>query len=166
MEAAFITSGQVCMAIKRLYVPRAKVRAVVEALVERVSAEVVGDGLAPEVTMGPVHLPAARDRVEAMLAQAGSLGAMVHRPALVREQDAAAGGYLVSPAIVDGAPDDASIVCDEQFAPALPVLGYSDVDEAVERVNASEYGLCASIWTGDRSSRAKWRGVFRRGPSS
>jgi len=163
VEAAFITSGQVCMAIKRLYVPRATVRAVVEALVERVSAEVVGDGLAPEVTMGPVHLPAARDRVEAMLAQAESLGAMVHRPALVREQDAAAGGYLVSPAIVDGAPDDASIVCDEQFAPALPVLGYSDVDEAVERANASEYGLCASIWTGDSELASEVAGRLQAG---
>jgi hypothetical protein len=60
-----------------------------------------------------------------------------------------AGGYLVSPAIVEGAGDDDSIVCDEQFAPALPVLGYRTLDEAVDRANASPFGLCASIWTGD-----------------
>jgi len=149
VEAAFITSGQVCMAVKRLYVPEAKVGATVEALVARVGTEVVGDGLADEVTMGPVHRPAARDRVEAMLAQAEASGARVHRPARVREEDAGAGGYLVSPAIVQGASDDASIVCDEQFAPALPVLGYRDLDEAVERANATEFGLCASIWTTD-----------------
>jgi acyl-CoA reductase-like NAD-dependent aldehyde dehydrogenase len=147
--AAFITTGQVCMAIKRLYVPKAKVKAMVDALVARVGTEVVGDGLAPEVTMGPVHRPAARDRVEAMLREAESLGAHVHRPARVRQEDAGAGGYLVSPAIVDGAPDDAQIVCEEQFAPALPVLGYGDVDEALRRANDSAYGLCASIWTGD-----------------
>ncbi len=147
--AAFITSGQVCMAVKRLYVPEAKVRAMVDALVARVGAEVVGDGLAPEVTMGPVHRPAARQRVEDMLEEASERGARVHRPARVREEDADAGGYLVSPAIVEGAPDDAQIVCEEQFAPALPVIGYQDVDEAVRRANDSPYGLCASIWTGD-----------------
>ncbi|HLM97462.1 MAG TPA: aldehyde dehydrogenase family protein, partial [Acidimicrobiales bacterium] len=118
--ASFITSGQVCMAIKRLYVPEDKVRTMVDALVARVGTEVVGDGLAPEVTMGPVHRPAARQRVEAMLEEAAERGARVHRPARVREEDAAAGGYLVSPAIVEGAPDDAQIVCEEQFAPALP----------------------------------------------
>jgi acyl-CoA reductase-like NAD-dependent aldehyde dehydrogenase len=147
--AAFITSGQVCMAVKRLYVPEAKVRAMVDALVARVGAEVVGDGLAPEVTMGPVHRPAARQRVEDMLEEAAERGARVHRPARVREEDADAGGYLVSPAIVEGAPDDAQIVCEEQFAPALPVIGYRDVDEAVRRANDSPYGLCASIWTAD-----------------
>jgi len=147
--ATFVTSGQVCMAIKRLYVPEAKRPALVEALVARVGREVVGDGLAPEVTMGPVHRPAARDRVEAMLGDAERRGAQVHRPARVRDEDADAGGYLVSPAIVDGAGDDAPIVCEEQFAPALPVLGYRDLDEAVARANDSSYGLCASIWTAD-----------------
>ena len=147
--AAFITTGQVCMAIKRLYVPEDKVGAMVDALVARLGREVVGDGLAPEVTMGPVHRPAARDRVEAMLAEAADRGAAVHRPATVRDEDAAAGGYLVSPAIVEGAPDDAQIVCEEQFAPALPVLGYRHVDEALRRANDSSYGLCASIWTAD-----------------
>ena len=148
-SAAFITTGQVCMAIKRVYVPEDKVRRMVDALVARVSAEVVGDGLAPEVTMGPVHRPAARDRVESMIEEARARGAKVHRPARVRDEDAAAGGYLVSPAVVEGAPDDAQIVCEEQFAPALPVLGYRDIDEALRRANDSSYGLCASIWTAD-----------------
>jgi acyl-CoA reductase-like NAD-dependent aldehyde dehydrogenase len=147
--ATFITSGQVCMAIKRLYVPEDKVRAMVDALVARVGSEVVGDGLEPEVTMGPVHRPAARQRVEDMLEEAAARGARVHRPAHVREQDVAAGGYLVSPAIVEGAPDDAQIVCEEQFAPAVPVIGYRSVDDAIRRANDSPYGLCASIWTAD-----------------
>jgi len=152
--AAFITSGQVCMAVKRLYVPEDKVRAMVDALVARVGTEVVGDGLAPEVTMGPVHRPAARQRVEDMLDEAEKLGATVHRPGRVRDEDAGAGGYLVSPAIVEGAPDEAQIVCEEQFAPALPVVGYRQVDEAVRRANDSPYGLCASIWTADEDLAA------------
>jgi acyl-CoA reductase-like NAD-dependent aldehyde dehydrogenase len=163
VEAAFITSGQVCMAIKRLYVPEDKVAVMVEALLARVGTEVVGDGLAEEVTMGPVHRPQARDRVESMLAQAEAAGARVHRPARVREEDAGAGGYLVSPAIVEGADDSASIVCDEQFAPALPVLGYRTLDEAVDRANASPFGLCASIWTGDEAVADDVAGRFQAG---
>jgi acyl-CoA reductase-like NAD-dependent aldehyde dehydrogenase len=149
IDAAFATSGQVCMAIKRVYVPEDKVAAMVDALEARVATEVVGDGLAAETTMGPVHMASAQQRVEAMVADALERGATVLRPGRLRDEDAANGGYLVSPAIVVGAPDDASIVCDEQFAPALPVLGYRDVDDAVARANDSEFGLCASIWTAD-----------------
>jgi acyl-CoA reductase-like NAD-dependent aldehyde dehydrogenase len=163
VEATFITSGQVCMAIKRLYVPEDKVDEVIEALVARVGSEVVGDGLADEVTMGPVHRPQARDRVEGMLAQAQAAGARVHRPGRVRDEDAEAGGYLVSPAIVEGASDDDSIVCDEQFAPALPVLGYRTLDEALDRANATPFGLCASIWTGDDAVADDMVGRFQAG---
>ena len=55
VEAAFVTSGQVCMAIKRLYVHRSRLDETVDALAARLAAEVVGDGLADGVTMGPVH---------------------------------------------------------------------------------------------------------------
>jgi len=161
--AAFITSGQVCMAVKRLYVPEAKVAAMVDALVARVAKEVVGDGLASETTMGPVHMASAQQRVEAMITEALERGATVHRPARVRDEDAGNGGYLVSPAIVVGVPDDASIVCDEQFAPALPVLGYRDIDEAVARANDSEFGLCASVWTADDDLAQDVAGRFEAG---
>jgi len=153
--ATFITTGQVCMAIKRVYVERSKVPAMVEALVDRVGREVVGDGLQPEVTMGPVHRQADQRRVEGMLDQATSLGAKVHRPAPVRDEDAGSGGYFVPPAVVAGAPDSAAIVAEEQFGPALPVLGYDNVDEAVERANDTTYGLCASVWTGDQALAAQ-----------
>ncbi len=150
-DAAFITSGQVCTAIKRVYVHETKVASLVEALVERVALEVVGDGLAEGVTMGPVHQDAARRRVEQMLEQAAAMGARVHRPASLRVEDGDRGGYFVMPAIVEGAPDHADIVSEEQFAPALPVLGYADIDEAVARANNSVFGLGASIWTNDEA---------------
>ncbi|MHB8680659.1 MAG: aldehyde dehydrogenase family protein [Acidimicrobiales bacterium] len=145
--ATFITTGQVCMAIKRVYVPRDKVGDMVEALVERVRSEVVGDGLADGVTMGPLHRRPDQQRVQEMLDEAASKGAKVHQPATLREE--AGEGYFVSPAIVEGAPDDALIVREEQFGPALPVLGYDRIDDAVARANDTSYGLCASVWTGD-----------------
>jgi acyl-CoA reductase-like NAD-dependent aldehyde dehydrogenase len=162
-DAAFITSGQVCTAIKRIYVPQDKYDSLIEALVERASREVVGDGLAEGVTMGPVHHEAGLRRVEAMLDQAAALGAKVHRPASMRREDRDGAGYFVSPAIVEGAPDHADIVGQEQFAPALPVLAYADIDEAVARGNDSLFGLGASIWTDDEALAADVAGRLQVG---
>lgn len=149
LDATFVTSGQVCMAIKRLYVPQDRVAAYVEALTAGLSDAVVGDGLEPEVTMGPVHRPEGRDYVEGLLAEAVSKGIPVHRPATVREEDRHRGGYIVSPAIVENPPADLAIVREEQFGPALPVIGYSDMAAAVAAANDTGYGLCASVWSGD-----------------
>ncbi len=84
VESAFPTSGQVCMAVKRLYVHRRRMAETVDAFRDRLSREVVGDGLAEEVTMGPVHTAAARDRVERFIADAAATGAVVHRPGRLR----------------------------------------------------------------------------------
>ena len=149
VEAAFVTSGQVCMAIKRLYVHRDRLDETVDALAHRLAAELVGDGLADGVTMGPVHTAAARDRVEALVSEAAASGAAVLRPGRVRDEDAGSGGYFVSPALVVAPSPDAGIVRQEQFAPALPVIPYDDITEAVEAANDSPFGLCASVWSND-----------------
>jgi acyl-CoA reductase-like NAD-dependent aldehyde dehydrogenase len=73
----------------------------------------------------------------------------VHRPATVRPEDAGNGGYIVSPAIVENPGPDLRIVREEQFGPALPVIGYSDVESALAAANDTGYGLCASVWTAD-----------------
>jgi acyl-CoA reductase-like NAD-dependent aldehyde dehydrogenase len=58
-------------------------------------------------------------------------------------------GYYLRPALVTGVDDGAQIVAEEQFGPALPVIGYDTVDGAVARANDSEYGLTASVWSPD-----------------
>jgi acyl-CoA reductase-like NAD-dependent aldehyde dehydrogenase len=149
VEATFLTSGQVCMAIKRLYVHRARLDETVEALAERLAVEVVGDGLAEGVTMGPVHTARARDRVEAMVSEAAAAGARVLRPGRMRAQDEGSGGYFVSPTLVVAPPGGCAIVTEEQFAPALPVIPYDDLDEAVTAANDTTFGLTASVWSND-----------------
>jgi acyl-CoA reductase-like NAD-dependent aldehyde dehydrogenase len=148
-DAAFVTSGQVCMAIKRLYVHRDRLDATVDALSARLAREVVGNGLAPEVTMGPVHTAHARERVERFIAEAQGGGAGVLRPSRLRADDDASGGYFVSPALVVAPPPESAIVRQEQFAPALPLLPYDHVDEAVDAANDTAFGLCASVWSND-----------------
>jgi acyl-CoA reductase-like NAD-dependent aldehyde dehydrogenase len=145
LEAAFATSGQVCMAIKRLYLPADRLEGWRDALVERLSHTVVGDGLDEKVTMGPVHTEAARDRVEAMIADAGTTATEVVRPAVSQP----GAGWTVSPALVVAPDPDVALVREEQFAPALPLLPYRQLDEAVAAANDTAFGLCASVWSGD-----------------
>jgi acyl-CoA reductase-like NAD-dependent aldehyde dehydrogenase len=154
VEAAFVTSGQVCMAIKRLYVHRDRLDETVDALAERLSSELVGDGLADGVTMGPVHTANARDRVESMVSEAAATGATVLRPGTVRTEDEGTDGYFVSPALVVAPDGDTAIVRDEQFAPALPVIPYDDVAQAVDAANDTDFGLCASVWSNDEALAA------------
>jgi acyl-CoA reductase-like NAD-dependent aldehyde dehydrogenase len=149
VEAAFPTSGQVCMAVKRLYVHRDRMAETVDALRARLAREVVGDGLADEVTMGPVHTAGARDRVETFIAEASAAGAPVHRPGRLRAEDESSGGYFVSPALVEAPPAGSAIVREEQFAPALPVIPYDDLGDAIAAANDTTFGLCASVWSND-----------------
>jgi len=146
LEAAFATSGQVCMAVKRLYVPADRLSAWRDALVAVLSHQVVGDGLDEGVTMGPVHTESARDRVEDMIALAAIGASEVVRPGTVVDPGH---GWRVSPALVIDPDPGTPLVREEQFAPALPVLAYTDLDGAVAAANDTGFGLCASVWSDD-----------------
>ena len=147
--AAYTTGGQVCMAAKRVYVPRSRVGELSEALHARCDREVVGDGLADGVTFGPLHTRAGRDRVVRLVDDARERGATVVAAGQLRPEDAASEGYFVLPTVVTGIAPGASLVTEEQFGPVLPILGYDEVDDAVAAANATEFGLTASVWTGD-----------------
>lgn len=144
--ASFATSGQVCMAAKRLYVPRGRYAEFVDAY-RAAAARIltVGDPTDEAVTMGPVVTRAAAERVEGLLADAHRRGGQLVTLAPAPEGD----GYFLSPTIVLDLPDDADLVRLEQFGPALPVLTYDTVEEVVRRANHSELGLGASVWSAD-----------------
>ncbi|MCL3818694.1 aldehyde dehydrogenase family protein [Aeromicrobium wangtongii] len=146
--AAFATSGQVCMALKRLYVPAERHDEIVAALVaaaERVLH--VGDPLTPGVTMGPVVSAASAARVRHLVEAARSAGATVVEIGTVVGD--LSRGHFVRPTLVLGVSDDDPVVATEQFGPTLPVLTYDSLDDAVARANAGELGLGASVWSSD-----------------
>jgi acyl-CoA reductase-like NAD-dependent aldehyde dehydrogenase len=147
--ATYTTCGQVCMAIKRLYAPAERVDELADAVLARCRSEVIGDGLADEVTLGPMHTAAGRDRVVALLADAAARGATVRTAGVLRDADADADGYFVLPTVVSDLDADAPLATEEQFGPVLPIFGYRDLGEAVTAANATDFGLTASIWTGD-----------------
>ena len=149
VTATYTTGGQVCMAIKRLYAPTERVGELAEAVLARCEREVVGDGLAEETTLGPLHTAAGRDRVAALVGDAEAHGASVRTAGRIRDADADAGGYFALPTVVTDLAPDSALATEEQFGPVLPIFGYDSIDDAVTAANATEFGLTASIWTGD-----------------
>jgi acyl-CoA reductase-like NAD-dependent aldehyde dehydrogenase len=149
VTATYTTGGQVCMAIKRLYAPAERVGELAEAVLARCAREVIGDGLAEETTLGPLHTAAGRDRVAALVGDAEAQGASVRTAGRIREADAGSGGYFALPTVVTGLAPDSRLATEEQFGPVLPIFGYDDVEDAVTAANATEFGLTASVWTGD-----------------
>lgn len=142
--AATYNAGQVCLATKRVYAPRAKIDALCEALGALAAQTAVGDGLEQGTTLGPVQNRAQYDKLRALVAEASAAGTVVGGGA-----DVPADGYFIAPVIVRDLPDDARLVRDEQFGPVLPVLAYDDLDDAIDRINASDYGLGGIVWSGD-----------------
>lgn len=143
-RAAFFNSGQVCMAVKRVFAPPAVYDALVDRLTELATAHRVGDGFEEGVEMGPLQNRMQFDKVIDLIeetrrdprARFTVGGYRLNRP-----------GYFIAPTIVADAEDDMRLVDEEQFGPVLPVLRYDDVDDAVRRANATSMGLCASVWT-------------------
>jgi acyl-CoA reductase-like NAD-dependent aldehyde dehydrogenase len=145
----FTRAGQICFAVKRVYVPRRRYEDFYEQMCTVADSYRVGHGLDPQTTFGPLITAAARDRVRALIERARASGATV------RELGAATGsvdwadGYYLLPAVARDLGPDAELVHVEQFGPVVPLVPYQTEDEAVAYANDSEFGLCSSVWSAD-----------------
>ncbi len=142
---AFANSGQVCSAIKRVYAPRDTHDDLAEALAEQARTVRMGDGMDPESRLGPVNNRPQLDRVRELVDDAVASGGRV----LAGGEGGGEGGYFFSPTIIAGLSDGARLVDEEQFGPALPVIAYEDVEDAVARANGTHFGLSGSVWSSD-----------------
>ena len=142
--AATAVAGQVCIAVKRVYVHESLYDAVCDELGRLARATVVGDGLEPGTQMGPLQNQAQFERAKGFLEDARRNGTIVAGGGTLDRE-----GYFVQPTIVRDIPDSARLVREEQFGPILPVLRYTDLDDAIARANATEYGLGGSVWSAD-----------------
>jgi acyl-CoA reductase-like NAD-dependent aldehyde dehydrogenase len=143
--AAMANAGQVCIAIKRLYVHDSIHDGVCEELGRLARETVVGDGLEPGTQMGPIQNQAQFEKVKGFLEDARQNGKIVAGGGVLERE-----GYFVQPTIVRDIRDDARLVREEQFGPVLPVLRYSDIDDAIARANDTDFGLGGSVWSSDR----------------
>ena len=142
---AFINNGQTCAALKRLYVHDSIYVAVCKALSDYASRITMGDGLDDASVLGPVQnelqFNKVRDLVDDARAKGGRIltgGAPMDRP-----------GYFYPITLVADVTDGMRLVDEEQFGPALPIIKYSDIDEAIAAANDSPNGLGGSIWSKD-----------------
>jgi acyl-CoA reductase-like NAD-dependent aldehyde dehydrogenase len=146
-HGVFAATGQVCMAIKRIYVPESKSKQFVDAFTRMVDRYIVGDGLEPAVTMGPMHTRKGRDDALAPIEDCEKRGAKVNRFGSIHNKATFDRGYFVRPTVVTEIEDDAPLMKEEQFCPAIPITTYRDLDHAVSRANDTYFGLCASVWS-------------------
>lgn len=142
--AATINAGQVCMAAKRIYAPRALYDRLCDALADLARAAVIGDGRNTGTQIGPLQNRQQYEKVLDLIEDARAVGTIVAGGGRVERE-----GYFVQPTVVRDLPDDARLVREEQFGPVIPVLAYDDLGDLIARVNDSEFGLAGSIWTGD-----------------
>ncbi|MEH6576879.1 MAG: aldehyde dehydrogenase family protein [Amphritea sp.] len=151
----FMSSGQICMALKRIYVHRSRYQEVVDGLTEIASRQVVGDGTLPETTMGPINNKGQYGVVTSMIEEARQAGAEVRELGEVPDQALYEQGYFQKPTLVLDPDRNLRIVREEQFGPAVPIVPFDTIDEAVAWANDSEFGLCSSVWTEDRDQALK-----------
>lgn len=143
--ASFSNSGQVCAALKRLYLPESRFDAIAEAIAAEAATVRVGPGLEDGVQAGPVQNAPQLRRVRELTEGALAAGGEAFFTGEVPEGP----GYWYPTTLVRGVAEGVPLVDEEPFGPVLPILTYTDVGDAVRRANDSEFGLGASVWSAD-----------------
>lgn len=142
--ASFAYAGQVCVKAQRLLVHRSRFDAFLAAFVSAARALPCGDPLDERTVVGPMIEEKHVERVLAWIGEARAAGATVHC-------GGTRAGQLVHPTVLTGVPDSAHVWCDEVFGPVAIVEPFDDFSAALERCNASRYGLQAGLFTADLS---------------
>jgi 1-pyrroline-5-carboxylate dehydrogenase len=150
VRAAFGYGGQKCSATSRVYVQNQVKDKFLTALRERVAKVTVGDPRAKETFMGPLINQKAVETFQSAVATAKQSGARVIAGGNVIKDGTMKDGFYVAPTVVADLPEDNSLVKQELFVPFVVVNGCDTVDEAIDRSNATEYGLTAGIFTKDK----------------
>lgn len=149
-NSAFANNGQICVALKRLYVHDSQYDAVCDQLADIAKSRVVGPGTQQGTQLGPVQNRAQYEKLKGLIAETAA------EAVIIAGGDSPAGkGYFINPTIVRDIADGARLVAEEQFGPVLPVLRYRDLDEVIARANDTNYGLGNSVWSSDAARAAQ-----------
>ncbi|RSM04990.1 hypothetical protein CDV31_009791 [Fusarium ambrosium] len=161
VHRAFFHSGQICMAIKRLYVHASIYDEFLTELVKETRDVAMSNGDHPLTFIGPIQNSLQFERVKDLLADIAKNGYTV---ALGDPQTAAQkGSYYVRPVIVDNPPEKSRIVAEEQFGPVFPVLKWTDKEDVLRRANDTRQALGASVWTEEMDRAERMMGKLEAG---
>lgn len=142
---AFFNTAQICVATKRLYVHEDVYDGLRDRLEGIAKAVKVGDGAEQGTVLGPIQNKRQFERVSNLLEDAKAKDLTLIQGADIPEGE----GYFIPVTIVDNPPEDSRVVQEEAFGPILPMLKFEDIDDVIERANASQYGLAGAIWSKD-----------------
>lgn len=141
-QGAMNNSGQICVAIKRCYVPANMHDEFVQELAQCAHDAKVGDGFSKDVQFGPINNKMQFDKVSELVEDAKKAGAVINAGGAPLGGD----GYFYPLTIISGVKEGVRIVDEEQFGPVLPVITYTDESDVIDRANGTLYGLGASVW--------------------
>jgi acyl-CoA reductase-like NAD-dependent aldehyde dehydrogenase len=139
---AFINMGQTCACAKRLYVHQSQYEAVIAALKAVAEAMPMGDGMQEGIMLGPVQNQMQFDKVCTLVEAARRDGARIVTGGQIKPDSLFFPVTLVAD-VKDGNP----LVDEEQFGPVLPIIAYSDINEAIRNANRLDAALGASVWS-------------------
>ncbi len=145
----FYNCGQACLAIKRVYVFEAVADQVIEQITGKAKRLKVGPGDRPGSQMGPLHTHAQRDEVADQVQRTLDRGGTLAAGGAPPDDPELAKGFFYLPTVIVDPPHDAPMATEEVFGPALPIWRVRDLEEAITRANASQFGLGSSVWTRD-----------------
>ena len=146
VASKFRNNGQVCVSPQRFIVHEKVADEFAESITARAKKLRLGNGLEQESQVGPLINARQRDRVEALVASAGS-GVQVRSGG--RRPEAMAKGFFYEPTVLTGVTPEMPLYQEEIFGPVLPLTSFHDLDEAVALANSTPYGLAAYVWTND-----------------
>eukprot|EP01065_Artemidia_motanka_P048149 TRINITY_DN7706_c0_g1_i1.p1 TRINITY_DN7706_c0_g1~~TRINITY_DN7706_c0_g1_i1.p1 ORF type:complete len:549 (+),score=161.83 TRINITY_DN7706_c0_g1_i1:150-1649(+) len=159
LGASLRNSGQVCMAVKRVYVHRSIYEQFCDE-VARVSRTLAfAPGFQDGAQFGPLNNAAQLRIVTDLVEDARSRGAVIMSGG--QRMDRA--GYFYPSTVIKDLPAGCRVVDEEQFGPVLPILPFDDDEQAVRLANASPHGLGGSVWTADLDVGARMAGQLRCG---
>jgi acyl-CoA reductase-like NAD-dependent aldehyde dehydrogenase len=149
--ASFVNSGQVCMAVKRIYAHEKVYGALCDALVDEARKAKVGSGLDAGTQLGPIQNKEQYEKVVGLLEDTKRAGARI----LAGGEVPQGSGYFIPPTIVADVDENSRLVREEQFGPIVPVLKFTDEEDAIRRANDTRYGLSGSVWSSNQDRAAR-----------
>jgi aldehyde dehydrogenase (NAD+) len=161
--AVFANSGQICSAGTRLFVERRIYDEFVGRVADFSKGLRVGNGVDAETQIGPLVSEQQLERVTGYLSIGKQQGARVASGGDRLTEGAFAKGYFVPPTVFADVRDDMQIAQDEIFGPVLSAIPFQDIDEVIDRANATSFGLGSGVWTRDVSKAHRLAKAIRAG---
>jgi len=143
----FRNNGQVCISPSRFFVHQDVRKKFTEVAVEEAKRLKLGNGLDEGVVVGPMFEKKAMENTVALIADATKKGANLLTGG--KRSDRFEKGYFFEPTVLTGLTPDAKILTDEPFAPVMPILDFSKLDDVITAANNTQYGLAAYVFTND-----------------